>query len=306
MIVLFTGENDFIWRQQLAERTAASGEVERYDGDELTASDLADIAGGMTLFADKRTIVVRNLALNSALWGELPRFLERLNEETTLLLVEPEVDKRTKTYKWLQINAEVIESKAWTARDEAKAEAWAAGQAKKIGLTLSSAQLKRVLSRTGLDAGKIYGGFEKLALADAITDEVIDRTVEMTTNDSVFELFEASLSGRKDRIGQLIATLSLETDAYQVVGVLTSQSLQLMALALGNRAGKSSSEVAAATGFHPFSLSRLTRHAHTLGPQKVRQILKDVADTDARIKTTGGDPWASVEALLYKIAATSS
>ncbi len=305
MIVLFTGENDFLWRQELAEFTAA-GEVERFDGEELTIGDLSDIASGMTLFSDKRTILVRNLAGNTALWSEAPRFLERLGEETTLLLVEPDVDKRTKTYKWLQTNAKVVERKAWTARDQSNVEVWATEQAKKIGLMLSASQLKRIISRAGLNAGRIYSGLEKLSLADTVTDELIDQTIEMTAHDSVFELFEASLSGKNERIRQLVGILSLEADAYQVVGVLASQSLQLMALTLGEGLGKTASEVAAATGYHPFGLSKLSRYARTLGSQKARQIVNDVADTDARIKTVSGDPWASVEALLYRIAATSS
>lgn len=307
MIILFTGENDFLWRQKLAEFThEQNGEIERYDGGEITASDLTDVSSGTTLFSDKRTILVRNLAQNTTLWSEAPRFLERISEETTLLLVEPEVDKRTKTYKWLQTNAKVIESKVWTARDESKVEAWAAEQAKKIGVALNTSQIKRIVSRTGFDAGRLYNGLEKLSLADSVTDEVIDQTIEMTANDSVFELFEASLSGKNDRMRQLVQSLSLEADAYQVVGVLASQSLQLMALTLGDGLGKTASEVAAETGFHPFGLSKLSRYARVLGPQKARQIVKDVADADARIKTTSGDPWASVEVLLYRIAAISS
>lgn len=304
MITVLTGENDFLTRQKLAELIKpVASDVEHYDGDTLTTNDLADIVGGMTLFADSRTIIIRSLSENSVLWGDAPRFLERLTDSTTLILIEPALDKRTKTYKWLHINAEIVDAKPWSTRDEPQANMWFAEQVSQLGVTLTDLQRSLVIRKTGLHAGNMYAALEKLSLATEVTDDLIEQVIETASDDSVFELFEAALSGKKTRINELLENLKLEADAYQIVGVLAGQSLQLVALALGDR---SSAEVAAVTGFHPFGLSKLSRYAKTLGPKKARQIVKDVADTDARIKTTAGDPWASVEALLYKIIALSS
>ena len=92
MINLFSGENSYEIQQRL-DRVAAgfSGEVERFDGSELSIDMLPDLFMGQTLFATERLIVLRNTSENKSVWNVLSEWLERAGD-TDVVLVEAKPD----------------------------------------------------------------------------------------------------------------------------------------------------------------------------------------------------------------------
>ena len=96
MIKVFYGEDRV---GSLAEARRVLGEeCEVVEGEGLGVGTMANLFAGITLFAEKRRILVKDLGENKEAWGELPKYLETENE---VVLVENKLDKRGVVYKEL-------------------------------------------------------------------------------------------------------------------------------------------------------------------------------------------------------------
>ena len=300
MITLLTGENSFENERSL--QRIISGTtlvVERIDGATLDIKQLPDLLMGVTLFASKRLVVVRNLSENKSLWNDFGTWLPRLSEDIHLVLVEPKPDKRTKIYKDLQKVASIQESRAWTDRDGMKAEQWVADEAKERGFELDKKCARLLVQRAGIDQWLLSQALEKLAVADHISPEVIESLIEANPTENVFNLLETALRGDMHRIRDMISTLEVGEDPYRLFGLLSTQGFQLAALSVTD---KPSGDVAKELGAHPFVLSKLAPHARQLGLAGARQLITALAEADSGMKTSSGEPWLLIERALIKIA----
>ncbi len=98
------------------DRVKALAEVERLigkdhetlEGSELTPADLPSVFLGVSLFAEKRKILIRDMAANKVVYDELPKYLNTPHE---VILLESKVDKRAATYKDLKDKIEFREFK---------------------------------------------------------------------------------------------------------------------------------------------------------------------------------------------------
>lgn len=299
MITLLTGNNTFEIDWALKQRLASvEGRVERYEAEGIALDQLADILIGQTLFDTQRTVVVLRPAENKELWDRLPIWFEQSGNSLELVLVQPSVDKRTASYKWLKKHADVQEFTAWNEWDVHQAEAWAISYAKRLGKALDKKVARVLVARTGVDQWRIHHALEKLTLLDEMTEADIENIVEQSPSENIFSLFETALSGNIENLHKKIETLSLTEDAYKAMGLLASQAFQLAVLASTD---KPSAEVAKDLGAHPYVLGKLSPHAKRLGRSGARQVVQALATADMRLKSTDAEPWAVIEQALMAI-----
>lgn len=298
MITLLTGENSFEIEQALGKLKADfDGRPEIVDGAELEIRQLPDLLMGVTLFADKRLVIVKSLSENKAIWADLSVWLERLSDDIHLVLVEPKPDKRTKTYKDLQKVANVHEFKSWSQRDVNLAEKWVSSQAAALGTKLDTKTVRSLVQRVGVDQWALYHALQKLALAGEITPAVIEDIIEPSPSENVFNLFEAALKGDSKKVEAMIETLELTEDPYQVFGLLSGQAFQLAALAVSDQPV---AMVAGDLGAHPFALSKLAPYAKKLNKPGVKKVIQIFVEADDSLKTSAAEPWMIIERALIK------
>lgn len=299
MITLLIGENSFEVQQRLRQlETNFSGTVEKVDGVQLEVRQLPDLLMGMSLFADKRLVIVRGVAQNKAIWEVLPQWLERMSDDIHLVLVEPAPDKRTKTYKVLQKNATVEEFRPWTDRDASKAQQWVAAQAKQRGMTLSPSLCRLLVARVGVDQWQLWQSLEKLSVFSTITEDILCNSIDPNPNENVFLLFETALKGDQTRVQAMIETLRLSEEPHKLLGLLSGQAFQLAALA----AASSDDDVAKDIGAHPFVLSKLRPLAARRGVRGAAQVIAAFGEADEQVKTSSGDLWLVIERALLRVA----
>jgi DNA polymerase-3 subunit delta len=300
MITVLTGENSFEIERSLQGLIANSNvAVERIDGAGLEIKRLPDLLMGATLFADKRLVVIRNLSENKSLWSEFGAWLGRVSDDIHLVLVESKPDKRTKTYKDLQKVAAIRESKPWTERDTNRAEQWVGEEAKRLQFELDKKCARLLVERVGADQWLLMQALEKLAVIPEITPGAIEELIEANPTENVFNLLDTALKGNTLKVKNMVGTLEVNEDPYRLFGLLCTQVFQLAVLSNTN---DSSADVAKDLGAHPFALSKLTSHAHTLGHIGTRKVVAACAEADAGMKTSAGDPWLLIERALIKIA----
>ena len=125
MLYVILGENTYKSEQELRQIIDKSKlGPENIDASALDANTLADIMRGGSLFSEKRLVVLKRLSDNKLLLDLLATWADDLPDDTTLVVVEPKLDKRTKAYKSLVKSAKVISAQPLTERDHGMAEEW--------------------------------------------------------------------------------------------------------------------------------------------------------------------------------------
>ena len=300
MITVLTGENTFELQRALeAELQSFAGTPERVDGGELELRQLPDLLMGVTLFAPERLVVIKGLSDNTSLWAEFADWLPRISDAVHVVLVEPKLDKRTKTYKALKEKADLREFTPWKEGDMRSAETWLTAEVQARQMKLDSAAIRTLVAWVGIDQWQLHFALEKLAVLDKVTPEVIRDVIETTPSDSVFQVFEAALRGDRVTLHRLMNNLQHTEDGFRLFGLLSGQAFQLATLAV---ADQSASEVARALGVHPYALSKLQSHADRLGRAGSRRVVRRLTDADHRLKTGSDDVWTVLEAALTGIA----
>lgn len=312
MITLLTGANSYEAEQWLSQIVAGfDGMPEKLDGTELELKQLPDLLMGLSLFAEKRLVIIRGIAENKSVWEALPELLARMSDDIHVVFVEPTVDKRTKTYKALQKLAEVKDFPLLTERDSVKAEQWLVAEAKRRGLTLDKAAARLLVQRSLLPADRgqpvidqwqLAHAIDKLSVFGDITAEMVEKYIDNQPVDSVFGVFETALRGDREVLHQLLADLEPYEDPYKVFGLLASQVFQLAAL---HASDESPSDTAKAIGVHPFAMSKLAPLARKLSSSQVRQVVLAMSVADEAMKTSKGAPWTLIEQALMKITVVS-
>lgn len=299
VIILIEGENSFERSQEVARISdMAVSPVERFEGSDLELKQLPDLLMSTTLFQDERTIIIDTLSANKALWEVLPEWLDRLADTTTLVLVEPKPDKRTRAYKQLAANATVKKVEPWTDRDQRKATVWVVAEVKKRGLALPNQLAARIVERAGTDQWALFHAVEKLALLDTVTIQDIDLLVEAHPQENIFRLFELLLAGNRAEVKELITSLRLSSDPHSILALLASQSYQLTAMVLATESDNPQKDFS----IHPFVASKFQHQARRMSSASLSDMVTVLAQADLRLKTTSVDPWLVLEQALDRIA----
>jgi DNA polymerase III delta subunit len=299
MITLLVGENSFEVERALDEiQGGFDGNVEKIDGSELSLAQLPDILMGVSLFATARTVVIRNLSQNKAIWAVFGDWLPRISDDIHLILIEPKPDKRTTTFKALKENAIVKEFQPWTDRDTATAEKWAVDEAKKLGFELNKKSVQTLVQRVGVDQWQLFNALEKLSLTDTISVETITDIIEANPVENVFNLFETALRGDMKDLKQMLQILEQSEDVYRLSALLFTQAFQLATVASATK----SDNVAKDFGIHPYVVSKLTPIAKRLGHSGTAKIIAIFAQADDDMKISRAEPWLLIERALMKIA----
>jgi len=298
MIHLLYGDNEFE-KQAALVALVGDADVVRYDGEELTLADMQEITIGQTLFTQSSVYVISKLSENSDIWSRLSEL--PFDDDKTIILVESKLDKRTKTYKWLQKTAKTQEFLPLSDRQKPQLISWCEVQARERGYKLTRTQIGTLVDRLGFDQLRLSNFLDQLALTEKITDELINDLVPLARSENVFDLFVAALSKDYETVHNIISYLESESGvdgAYQTMGLLASQATNMAALVL---AGGDNKTVVADLSVNPYVLQRLSSSARTVDIEHLRRINDALFQADLQMKTTGVNPWLLIETALVSL-----
>lgn len=304
MIYLIVGENTYQAAAELRRLTKDAVEVERLDGVQLSDSTLSDSMRGATLFSAQRTIVVRDLSERQDLLEKFIAWAGDVPADTTIILVEQKLDKRTKAYKALLKVATVIAVDYWSNRDTRLAEEWLRQLAGAAGITLSGSQVQNMVQRAFLPterAGQYFIDQSQLAQAvaalrvlDTATDDSIAAVLPPAPGETVFALLEYAIQRDHKEVQLILQQLHLSEDPYRAFGAIAKQWSQLVAVAMAR-------DSAAELSIHPYVLGKLRQQARSITRQQISELTNLAADLDARMKISEVTPWEAVDRFIMAL-----
>ncbi len=311
MIHLILGENTYKAEQELARIVAASSvSPERLDASSLTANTLADIVRGGSLFSEQRLVVLRQLSENKAVFEKLAEWAGEVPADTTVVLMEVKLDKRTKVYKTLTKVATVITADPLLERDAPAAEQWLDTLANNQKVLLSRPQLRNMVQRAlvvgdkptarAIDQMQLAQAIKALRGVDTVTDDMIATVLPPASGDTVFDLLDMAARRQTARVDALLAELERTDDPHRTLALVMGQWAQLVSVSL---ADTPPATIAVELGLHPFVAKKLQELARQFTPNEIKTITALAADLDAGSKLSQFAPWDGVYRLMHAIAA---
>lgn len=106
MIYIIYGDDRV--RAEREMRRILGAEYEVFDGAEILANDLPQIFMGMSIFAEKRKVLIKNLGENKENFDKLVEYLKTPHE---VVIWEEKIDKRSAAYKEIAKTVKFLEFK---------------------------------------------------------------------------------------------------------------------------------------------------------------------------------------------------
>lgn len=104
MLKIFYGDNRVLANNAI--RSLLGENYEVIEGPDINAYDMPNIFMGVSLFAEQRNILIRDLTSNKSAYEELIKYV---NTPHNIILLETKIDKRSITYKDLKDKIEFKE-----------------------------------------------------------------------------------------------------------------------------------------------------------------------------------------------------
>jgi DNA polymerase-3 subunit delta len=276
----------------------------RFEGKEADVPSIASIAETMPFFQDRRLILLEDTGFLKKASEDYLEVLKNLPDTTVIVMVEQEVDKRNKVYKYIKDHGYICEC---TAPDEKQLMTWCAGLLSRRGKKIRQNDLSYLLSLTSSDMNQLKNELSKLA--DYVGDrEIIDRsdideiiTVEITNH--IFEMITAMASKNQKKAMALYDQLLALKEPPMRILFLIARQFQLMAQMKDMKElRKSSKEMGSAGGLSPFIAEKYAKQAESFSRKQLLANLEECALAEEMAKTGQWIDRVAVELLIIKFS----
>jgi DNA polymerase-3 subunit delta len=285
MVLTLAGSNVFLLRQALnkltAEFEAEHGDMalEQLDGEEASYERIAEAVQSLPFLANRKMVVLKSPGAQKQFLEKYGQLLSDASEIIDVIIVEPNVDKRTAYYKWLKKHTEFQE---FSEPDERTLVSWLVSFAKEQGSSISSADASYLIHRIGSSQQRLASEISKLALSGPdITRDIINDQTEATPQSKIFDLLDAAFAGQSKRALELYQEQrALRVEPQEIIAML---GWQLRQVALVKTAGTKHSLTQEAR-MSPFSVKKSQRIASRLSVVRLKELVQELTLLDARSK----------------------
>lgn len=267
--------------------------LERIDGEEAEYDRIRESLESLPFLASKKMVVLRAPSANKEFIEKAEKLLADLPETTDVIIHEPKLDKRSAYYKFLK---KTTDYKEFNELDDYGLAKWLTTQA-----DISQSDAKYLVERVGSNQQLLSNELAKLATYNSkITRGAIDLLTEASPQSTIFQLIDAAFSGNKKQVMKLYGEQrASKVEPQQIMAML---AWQLHVLAVVKAAGdRADSTIAADAKINPFVVSKSRRITQSLTLEKLKELVRKLAQLDVQLKTTAIDADDGLQAYLLSI-----
>ena len=303
---LFYGEEAYLRLQNRDKILSALGadpgsmNFNRYEGDNISAGEVIDIAETMPFLAERRVILIQNSGFFKDGSPELSDYLKNASETTVFVFVEKDVDRRKDIYKALSKTGFEMEC---TPLDIDTLGKWIDSRLSADKKHMSPRTRAVFIDRVGTDMSNIVSEIEKLICYCMDRDEITEKDVEAVCanylTSRIFSMTDAISEGNQKKAMDLYYDLlALKEPPAKILSLITRQFNLMLQVKEMTDARKSSSEIASAVKLQPFLVGKYQTWARKYSFERLRSNLELCASNDAAVKQGKLDYNISVEMVI--------
>jgi DNA polymerase-3 subunit delta len=281
MIILFYGQDTYRTKRKLREimeehkEKHKSGLNLRYlEGKSLSFEDLKSEMLGVSMFKEKKLIVVSDVFPNSKLKEEL---LEKgkafVDSDNVLLLVEnSNILSKDKLLSFLEKSGKVQEFELLSG---VKLKNWVKKEIEEKGGKIDEKTLKTLIEYVGGDLWQMENEISKLInYSKTIKEKDVEAMVKPNYETNVFDTIDAiGLKNKKKAVELLKEHTEKGDSVLYLLAMIASQIRNIISVKSGS-----------VSGMHPFVLRKATYQAGNFSLEDLKRIYQKIVDLDFGIK----------------------
>lgn len=309
-LYLFYGKEKYLaaqTRDKLKEALIPSGDTMNYsyfEGKKTDLPEILELIQTMPFFNDYRLLVLDQTELGKKSNDDFLNALKEIPETTILLIIEDEVDKRSKIYKYINKEGCAV---SFETPKEKDLVLWVAQMLKKEQKKMTQKDIQLFLYKTGQDMFTIKNELEKLIAytkgREVIGSEDLEALTTAQTTNQIFVMLEAIAKKQRDTVLKLYYDLiELKESPFGILALLVRQCNQLLQTQSLLEAGKSQGEMAKELKVPPFVAGKLKQQVRLFKREELYEMIKKCAVTDEGIKTGKITDRIGVELLLVEFS----
>lgn len=298
-----------VYKNKLLKKLVREGDTinfASYQGHDTPEEDVLELAGTLPFFADYRVILLNDTAFFK---NKHQRFTEAIKnglpEQTVLLFLENEADKRTAAFKAAKESSQccLIEMKMLSDRELAS---WIGARLNRAKKKMRRNAWEEFHTRTGKSMDMMDTEFEKLLSyvgdREEITVEDVDAICSGQAEARIFDMINGIASrDEKGVMRQYQAILeSKQEDPLGILALISRQFRQLLVAKEMAAAHYNTDAIAKTSGIPPYYVNRDLRLSEKFATEDMKQLLSDAADLDRKSKTGRISSRLAVELLITK------
>lgn len=321
-IYLFYGEEGYLkkqYRDKLKKALSASeggmsmgiagGGVDMnftaFEGKNINPKEVIDLAETLPFFADRRVILIENSGFFKNACDNLADYLAEAAPTTYFLFVEDEVDKRSRMYKAVKKDGQIVE---FATQSDELITRWILTRLKREEKSITASVMQLFLSKTGTDMGNIDRELEKLICytwgKNVIEAEDVNAvTTEQTTN-KIFEMVNAIAEhNQKKALDLYYDLLTLKEPPMRIMYLITRQFHILLHIRDMAGRGIDQKTMAQKAGIPPFAVRRNLTQAKGFTMARLKEAVREGVELEEAVKTGMMNDQMAVELFIIKYSA---
>lgn len=307
-IYLLYGSEDYLVQQTKQMLCPAITDMEdtinftRFEGKQADPGEIASIAETMPFFQDRRLILVEDTGFLKKASDEYLKVLKELPDTTVIVMVEREVDKRNKVYKYIKDHGYICEC---TPPDEKALMNWCAALLVKNGKKIRKNDLSYLISITSTNMYQLKNELSKLidymGGREVIEKEDIDAIITVEITNQIFDMISAIAARQQKRAMELYNhLLALKEPPMRILFLIARQFQLMLQMKDMKELHKSSKEMGQAGGLSPYIAEKYARSAESFTKEKLKKNLERCALAEEQVKTGQLADKLAVELLIIE------
>jgi len=276
-----------------------------FDG-AVPSHDIIMAAETLPFFSDRRLIYIRDSRLFATGRKDdaeaMADYLSNIPQETIMVFVESEVDRRSKLFKQITKIGCVIDCTTPTPQ---MLLAWVARLAKERGKTLTPPVAQQFIRTVGTNMTSLSQEMDKLTAYcggnQDITAADINVICTPTLESRIFDLTKALCAGRTgDALGLYRDMLILKESPIMILSMIIRQFRVILLSLCAKEKGMTIMQIAKELNLRDFMVAEALGQSKRFTVDELMTALTDCQDTDIKIKTGLITPELGVEMLILK------
>lgn len=270
--------------------------IVKYSSNETKLEDIIEDASMMSLFQDKKIIIVEDANYFSSADNDISNNTESLlsymnnyNPNTYIIfsLISDKIDSRLKITKKITEIGSLFEIKKY---ESSSVSNFAKEYLKEKGYSINSIDLNYFTNRVYHDTNNIINELDKLILYKdenkIITKEDIDDIVSLNIENDIFALIESITKKNISRSIDLYHELLYKNEEpIKIMALLESQYRLIYQVKKMSNENNSEKEMASILGIHPYRVKLALELSYQYTIDELTKYIKELSNLDKDIKT---------------------
>ncbi len=310
-VYLLYGEEDYLkdsYKKKLRDAVLPEGDTVNFNlfsGKGIDLKEVMDLADTMPFFAAHRLIQIEDSGLFKTGGSDLAEYLPGMPEETVLLFVEDEVDRRGKLYKTVDKLGCAVE---FGRQDEKTLTRWVLKRLDAEEKKIRKDAFSLFRDMTGSDMENISQELEKLISYTMGRSEITSGDVRavcspVSEEDRIFEMVRAVTAKRqKEALDIYYELLSNRESPNRILALLARQYNQMLLVKDLSSQGKSTAQIASEADMKAYAVKKTLEQASRYSEKSLISAVSECVETEQAVKEGNLNDRMAVELLLVQFS----